>query len=74
MNATIKDIAAKSGVSVMTVSRVINNSGYVAAETREKVESAIKELDYQPNLFARSLINRKSSFVYVIVPDISNPF
>lgn len=74
MASTLKDIAEYSGVSMMTVSRVINNSGYVSDRTRKKVEAAIKELDYRPNLMARSLINRKSSFVYVIVPDISNPF
>ncbi|ADK82543.1 LacI family DNA-binding transcriptional regulator [Sediminispirochaeta smaragdinae] len=74
MVATIKDIAERVGVSTMTVSRVINNSGYVSMQTRKKVEAAIKALNYQPNLLARSLINRKSSFVYVIVPDISNPF
>ena len=74
MNVTIKDIALRAGVSTMTVSRVINDSGYVAEKTRKAVEAAISELNYQPNLLARSLINRKSSFVYVIVPDISNPF
>jgi DNA-binding LacI/PurR family transcriptional regulator len=74
MGVTIKDIAEKAQVSIMTVSRVMNNSGYVAGATREKVMKAVQELNYQPNLLARSLINRKSSFVYVIVPDISNPF
>jgi len=58
----------------MTVSRVINNSGYVSEKTRAIVEKAIKDLDYRPNLFARGLINRKSSFILVVVPDISNPF
>ena len=58
----------------MTVSRVINNSGYVSEATRKKVESVVKELNYMPNLLARSLINQKSGFVSVIVPDISNPF
>lgn len=74
VSSTIVDIAERARVSTMTVSRVINNSGYVATETRRRVEAAIRELNYQPNLMARSLINRKSSFVYVIVPDISNPF
>jgi DNA-binding LacI/PurR family transcriptional regulator len=74
MSTTIIDIAERAGVSTMTVSRVVNNSGYVAEKTRKRVEAAIRELNYRPNLMARSLINRKSSFVYVIVPDISNPF
>ncbi len=74
MNYTIKDIAEKAGVSIMTVSRVINNSGYVSMKTRIKVESVLKEMNYQPNLLARSLINRKSHFISIIVPDISNPF
>lgn len=74
MSVTIVDIADKAGVSTMTVSRVINNSGYVSEKTRARVEAVIKELNYRPNLMARGLINRKSTFVYVIVPDISNPF
>lgn len=74
MSVTIRDIAARAGVSIMTVSRVMNSSGYVSAKTRQRVEEAVKALGYQPNLLARSLINRKSSFVYVIVPDIANPF
>jgi DNA-binding LacI/PurR family transcriptional regulator len=52
----------------------MNKSGYVAEATRIKVLEAVRELGYQPNLLARSLINQKSSFVYVIVPDVANPF
>ena len=74
MHVTIKDIAERAGVSMMTVSRVINNSGYVATKTRETIEQVIAELNYRPNLLARGLINKKSSFISVIVPDISNPF
>ena len=74
MSATLKDIAERAGVSLMTVSRVINNSGYVAEQTRALVEEAVKELDYRPNLLARGLINKKSSFILVVVPDIANPF
>jgi DNA-binding LacI/PurR family transcriptional regulator len=73
MGATLKDIAERTGFSLMTVSRVINNSGYVAAKTRAIVEQAVKDLDYRPNLLARGLINRKSSFILVVVPDVSNP-
>lgn len=53
--ATIQDIAAHAGVSSATVSRVINSSGYVGSETREKVERAIKLLDYSPNKHAQLL-------------------
>lgn len=52
---TIKDVARRAGVSTMTVSRVINNSGYISQETRERVAQAIAELDYLPNVVARSL-------------------
>ena len=74
MSPTIKDIAERANVSMMTVSRVINDSGSVASDTRERVERIIEELDYRPNLIARSLLNRRSAIVYVIVPDIANPF
>lgn len=74
MAVTINDIATIAGVSTMTVSRVVNNSGYVADSTRSKVLLAIKKLGYQPNLLARSLVNSRSTTVYIIVPDIANPF
>ena len=74
MGVTIKDIAKHVGVSIMTVSRVVNNSGYVSEDTRRLVETAINEMGYKPNLMARSLINNKSEFISVIVPDIANPF
>ena len=47
--ASIRDVAQKAGVGVGTVSRVINGSGYVAEDTRKKIESAIRELEYTPN-------------------------
>jgi len=53
--ATIKDVAALAGISRQTVSRVVNDSGYVADETRASVEVAIKELEYRPNAVARSM-------------------
>lgn len=74
MGVTLKNIAERAGVSLMTVSRVVNNSGPVSDGTRAAVEAAIDELGYRPNLFARGLINRKSSVILVIVPDIANPF
>ncbi|MUG43483.1 LacI family DNA-binding transcriptional regulator [Paenibacillus woosongensis] len=71
---SIKDVAKHAGVSVATVSRVLNNSGYVGQDTRVKVEKAIKELNYKPNEVARSLFKKQSSTIGLIVPDIMNPF
>ncbi|MFD3258250.1 LacI family DNA-binding transcriptional regulator [Paenibacillus lentus] len=71
---SIKDVAKHAGVSVATVSRVLNNSGYVGQDTRIKVEKAIKELNYKPNEVARSLFKKQSSTIGLIVPDIMNPF
>lgn len=70
----IKDIAKITGVSSATVSRVINNSGYVKTETRAKVLQAIKEYQYIPNAIARSLSTQDTSSIGVIIPDIENPF
>lgn len=53
--ATIRDVAKKAGVAPMTVSRVLNNSGYVSPETRRRVEAAAAELNYVPNMLARQL-------------------
>ncbi len=72
---TILDIARKANVSITTVSRVINNSPHkVNPITREKVLRVIKELDYRPNAIAKSLINKKTMSIGVIIPDISNPY
>lgn len=51
----LTDVAAKAGCSVTTVSRVINNYGYISQKTRKKVHEAMRELNYQPNSVARSL-------------------
>lgn len=74
MTVTINDIAEKVGVSHATISRVLNNSGYVKDETREKVLKAIKELNYTPSAIARSLSTSKTNTIGVIVPDINNLF
>lgn len=70
----IRDIAKKAGISSATVSRVINDSGYVKDETKQKVLAAIEEADFVPNAIARSLSIRDSSSIGVIVPDIANEF
>ncbi len=74
MNSTIKDVAKLSGVSAMTVSRVVTGKGYVSEETRKKILAAMKKLEYRPNRIAQSLINQKTNFISIVVPDISNPF
>ncbi|MFL2072885.1 LacI family DNA-binding transcriptional regulator [Marinilactibacillus psychrotolerans] len=71
---TIKDIAELSGVSVATVSRVINNNGRFSEETREKVKKVIAETGYQPNYSAKSLRMNKSLSIGILVPDITNSF
>lgn len=71
---TIKDVAKRANVSVATVSRVINNTGYVNSETRAMVEVAIKDLGYVPNELARSLFSKRSNIIGLIVPHISTYF
>ncbi len=71
---TIKDIAERAGVSYATVSRALNSRADVSPETRSRILELAKELGYQPNAIARSLVKRKSEMVALIVPDVSNPF
>lgn len=71
---TIRDVAKRAGVAPTTISRVINNSGYVSKETRQRVEAAIAELGYVPNTLARSLRFKKTNTLALVVPDITNPF
>lgn len=72
--ATIKDVAACAGVSVTTVSRVLNKRGYISKEVYEKVNRAMEELDYQPNELARNLYRQKTNTIGVLIPDVSHPF
>lgn len=74
MNATINDVAREAKVSITTVSRVVNNNYPVKKETRERIENAIKKLNYKPNIMARSLITKKTSIIGVVVPGITNLF
>jgi LacI family transcriptional regulator len=71
---TILDVASASGVSAMTVSRVLNDKGSIRPETRERVEAAIARLGYRPSKVARSLITNKTQTLGMVVPDIGNPF
>ena len=71
---TISDIAKRAGVGKATVSRVLNGSGYVSAETRERVEDAIRDFDYTPSAAARTLSRRVGSSIGLVVPEVDNPF
>jgi len=71
---TIRDVADLAQVSVTTVSHVINNTRYVEPNTRERVQTAIKSLNYRPNSLARSLRRRGTATIGLLVPDNSNPF
>jgi len=71
---TIHDVAKRAGVAPITVSRVINNSGYVSKGTRERVEIAIAELEYVPNVIARSLRSKRTNTLALVLTDITNPF
>jgi len=71
----ITDVAQRAGVSISTVSRVLNNSDYpIRPETRQKVLEAIEELQFRPNDVARSLLLKQTHTIGLIVPDISNPY
>ena len=72
--ANIKDVAKVADVAVTTVSRVLNNRGYISDATRQKVYEAMKQLNYQPNEIARSLYRKKSNILGIIVPSVSHPF
>src|SRR5215471_4310407 len=72
--ASISDVARESGVSIFTVSAVVNKKSHVGKHLRERVEEAIRKLNYRPNLIARSLIKQKTQTIGMIVPDIANPF
>lgn len=72
--ATIKDVARRSGVSVATVSRVLNNSDTVTPKTRQRVLEAIREMDYNPNLLGRNLRQSRTNKILVLLPTVSNMF
>jgi LacI family transcriptional regulator len=71
---TIREVAARAGVAAMTVSRVINRSGYVSEDARVRVERAISELGYVPNQLARGLRSKRTGTIALVVTDITNPF
>jgi LacI family transcriptional regulator len=72
--ASLKDVAGAAGVSVATVSRLLNGSLVLPDETRKRIEAAIRELHYRPNPHARRLSRGRSDTIGLVVPDIANPF
>jgi LacI family transcriptional regulator len=72
--ATIRDVAKLAGVAPITVSRALNNSGYVSQATRERVKAAIEELGYVPNMLGPSLRFQQTMILAVVITDITNPF
>ena len=72
--ATIKDVAREAGVSVATVSRVLNGTDRVRSETVEAVQMAIEKLNYHPNFLGRTLRRLETMKILVVLPTISNQF
>lgn len=72
--ATLKDVAEEAGLTVGTVSRVLNNRGYISDNAREKVSNAMKKLNYHPNEVARSLQGKSTNTIGLIVPHIRHPY
>ena len=74
MRATIKDVAKLAGVSPSTVTRVIQNSSAISQKTKDLVRKAMTELNYHPNLNARSLVSSYTQVIGLILPDDSDVF
>ncbi|GEN46385.1 LacI family DNA-binding transcriptional regulator [Alkalibacillus haloalkaliphilus] len=72
--ANIHEVAKQAGVSSATVSRVLNNTSSVTERTRQKVDQAIKELNYEPSMLGRNLRNSESRLLLVLIPNFSNPY
>jgi DNA-binding LacI/PurR family transcriptional regulator len=73
-HVTIREVAKAAGASVSTISAALNNSDYVSAEMRRRIEDAIKDLKYRPNDLARGLRLQKTHSLAIVVPDLSNNF
>ena len=70
----LDDVAKLAGVSRTTVSRVLNNRGYLSQKTIDKVHTAMTELNYQPNIVARQLFKKQTNIIGLLFPTIANPF
>ena len=71
---TITDVARVAGVSKNTVSRYLNERGYMSEKTKRTIQDAIDLLRYQPNQIARSLTTKRTNFVGLVIPDVVQPF
>ncbi|ART78182.1 LacI family transcriptional regulator [Sutcliffiella horikoshii] len=71
---TIREVAKEAGLSVATISRYLNKSGYIGKKTEVKIKSVMEQLDYRPNEIARGLAKKKTNTIALIIPDITNPF
>mgnify|MGYP000755923177 FL=1 len=74
MKVNIRDVAKHAGVSIATVSHVLNNSQHVTEPTRQRVLSSVSALNYSPNTTAKSFKSGKRNIIGCIIPDISNYF
>ena len=74
MPTTMRDVARKAGVSIKTVSRVVNDQGEISNETRQRILGVINDLGYRPNLIARGLVTQRTRTIGLVVGDITNPF
>ncbi|WP_155349501.1 LacI family DNA-binding transcriptional regulator [Acrocarpospora pleiomorpha] len=74
MAVTLKDVAARAGVSVKTASNVVNGYSFVAADNRRRVQEAIEQLGYVPNIGARNLRRGRTGFLTLAVPELTNPY
>lgn len=74
MSPKLEDVAKRANVSKTTVSRVLNNRGYLSQKTIDNVYKAIEELNYQPNVVARQLFQKKTNIVGLLFPTVANPF
>ncbi len=74
MAVTMRDVAEKAGVSIKTVSRVVNKQGEISESTRRRVQAVINELGYRPNVLARGLVSGRTLSVGMVIPRITDPF
>lgn len=74
MKVTIYDVAKRANVSIATVSKAINNSGNMRAETRKRILDIVKEMNYHPSVMASAMTGKGTKIIGLLVPDVSNPF
>lgn len=74
MRPTIYDVAEKAGVSIATVSKIINHTGKIGDDTKKRVLQVMKEINYRPSMVASALMGKKTNTIGLLIPDIANPF